>query len=157
MNDEWQQSRHLITEEERKPSSTEFFVLSGLLSGGTVLKVWSKDINCFFFSMNAIGKKRRLYFFHFTHFALMCKCATNTAKRMMMRWKCVRDDRIFQTWIQFEASNKIKEEKELFCSVSSSFLVVFLFPLVVEAAPKFSTKLYIPSWVRRRREKFLRL
>lgn len=63
----WVMSRHLIMTKEEELSTTQFF---GPLSGGAVLKVWSKDINWLvvFFS-NAIGKKQRLYFFPFHTFS----------------------------------------------------------------------------------------
>jgi hypothetical protein len=100
----WQQLEHLINRvenfsvhiESTSPSSSRLQASKSMLSGGTVLKVWSKDINCFF-SVSAKGKKQRLKFssFHLKHFDMeVWLCATtNTKSRItgIVRCWCMRE------------------------------------------------------------------
>lgn len=148
-----QQSRHLLTEEEILSSTQLFVFLPGsVLSGGAVLKVWSKDINCFFFSVNAIGKKRRLYFFRFTHL-LDCRCARRTNTTNWARLVCVMIA-FFKHESEFRVI-KVKKKKNFSVLFHLPFLVVYFLSSSTRA-PK-TERFTFRHEFEGEREKFLRL
>lgn len=123
-------------------------------SGGTVLKAWTKDINCFFFSVNAIGKKRRLYFFHFTRFGPgVCvnvgsrhtePTQSSTAAGVCATIACSKHP----NWVWSHKIGGGKRRTFLFCFIFHSSSYCRAAP---RTAPKpelhTEQKLYIPSWV----------